>query len=86
MFVLLIVGLTLIGTGFGVGFIKFMDYDKVKLTEDRLETSLNEIEMKDNMVFSRMYEINYVIDDSINNVNNSSLLLYYFITSFPYKY
>lgn len=69
MFILFIIGLILIGTGFGMATINFMDYDYKEISNDRLKTEENEIEMKDNIIISDIHHnIEYIIDDSIDDI------------------
>lgn len=67
-FVILIVGLTLIGVGSGLTAINFMEYDVKNISEDKLNVTDKEIKMENNIVISDTIDANYIIDNSLSNI------------------
>lgn len=68
MFILFICGLSLLGIGSGISLVKFMDYDYKTTTTYDIVQKEEIIQMKDNIIFLENSNINYIIDDSINDL------------------
>lgn len=68
MFIVFIIGLSFIGIGSGVSAVKLMGYDYVKIDKSNIETKEEIVEMKDNIILPYGYNINYIIDNNIDNI------------------
>lgn len=69
MFIIAIIGLTMCGGGIGLAICTYLNYDVVNdFPDEQYITTAESIEMQDNLYISKNYNCEYVIDNSVNNV------------------
>lgn len=68
MFILFIVGLSLLGIGSGLFFLETLNFEYKSVSDVTYKKYTKTIDMEDNLVFTSAYDINYVIDDSLNDI------------------
>lgn len=68
MFILFIISLCLIGIGFGLSLVKYMDYDRIGILEEEYKIEEFQFDMNDNLLIDPYYDVEYIIDNSISNI------------------
>lgn len=68
MFTLFIVGLFLLGIGSGLFFLETLNFEYKSVSDVTYKKYTKTIDMEDNLIFTSAYDINYVIDDSLNDI------------------
>lgn len=68
MFTLFIVGLSLLGIGSGLFFLETLNFEYKSVSDVTYKKYTKTIDMEDNLIFTSAYDINYVIDDSLNDI------------------
>ena len=69
MFIIGIIGLVMLGLGLGLGACTYLNYETVtEYPESEYLSKTENIEMQDDLYISQFYKYEYVIDNSVNNL------------------
>lgn len=69
MFIIAIVGLVMCGAGIGLTICTYLNYDVVnEFSDEQFISQTENMEMQENLYISKNYEYEYVIDDSVSNI------------------
>lgn len=69
MFIIAIIGLVMCGAGVGLAICSYLNYEEVSnFPDEQYITQTENIEMQDNLYISKNYKYEYVIDNSVSNI------------------
>lgn len=69
MFIIAIIGLVMCGAGVGLAICSYLSYEVVNdFSDEQYITQTENIEMQDNLYISKNYKCEYVIDNSVSNI------------------